>query len=336
MNGHKGWVFEKDKGVGDGGGRSSVSQNQSSFSSHAGNHGFEAPEGTGAIGIASLDGSVRMEKECVRRPAEAGKIIGTVGRFERPGFVGDGDRKTLNPAGSQAAGQRGRGFRDREGHINGVLPYMAKRGVVNQGTQGVADRIAGNSIDLRRTARNRGGVHTFPVSPAPRCKKSLFPVRNPKRNRGLIRERVTMIPEKSFFCDWGGKMGSKQIGFAEVMVRTRGRKNRMSLSDIFPNVITDFIVYLLVGLVSAYYFYEYRKRDLLGGLWGGAFIGMVGAVLVSMLGQFEDWFIRLVTWLMLPKLGDNLLFRVNLITAMIGSFVFVYILNQINHDRTRK
>lgn len=110
----------------------------------------------------------------------------------------------------------------------------------------------------------------------------------------------------------------------------------MSSSSIFPSVFTDFLVYIAVGFLIAYYFYGPKRKALLGGLWGGAFIGTVGAVIVGMLGQIEDWFIRLVTWLMLPKIGDFLLFRVNLITAVAGAFLFVYILNQINHDRTRK
>lgn len=109
----------------------------------------------------------------------------------------------------------------------------------------------------------------------------------------------------------------------------------MQLSTIFPNVLTDMLVYLLAGMIAAYYYYEHRKRALLGGFWGGVFIGWVGAVLISMLAGLEAWFIRIITWLMQPKLGETLLFRVNLITAIIGSFFFVYILNRINHDRGR-
>ncbi len=110
----------------------------------------------------------------------------------------------------------------------------------------------------------------------------------------------------------------------------------MQLSSIFPNVLSDMLVYFLAGLIAAYYYYEHRKRSLLGGFWGGAVIGWVGAVLISMLAGLEAWFIRLVTWLMQPKFGETLLFRVNMITAIIGAFVFVYILNRINHDRERK
>lgn len=109
----------------------------------------------------------------------------------------------------------------------------------------------------------------------------------------------------------------------------------MQLSNIFPNVLSDMLVYLLAGMIAAYYYYEHRKRALLGGFWGGVLIGWVGAVLISMLAGLEAWFIRIITWLMQPKIGEILLFRVNLITAIIGSFLFVYILNRINHDRGR-
>lgn len=110
----------------------------------------------------------------------------------------------------------------------------------------------------------------------------------------------------------------------------------MQISSIFPNVIFDFAIYLIAGLIASYYYYGYRNRALLGGFWGGALIGLLGALLVSLLTGLEAWFIRLVTWLMQPKFDDVLLFRVNLIAAIIGAFLFVYVLNRINHDRERK
>lgn len=100
--------------------------------------------------------------------------------------------------------------------------------------------------------------------------------------------------------------------------------------------LADFVVYGISGLAAAYYYYNYKKKELPGGFWGAAVVAIIGAVLVTMLAGLEAWFIRLVSWLMQPKFGDVLLVRVNLITAIIGAFLFVYILNRINQNRTRR
>ncbi len=100
--------------------------------------------------------------------------------------------------------------------------------------------------------------------------------------------------------------------------------------------LADFLVYGLSGLAAAYYYYHHQKKDLPGGYWGAAVVAIIGAVLVTMLAGQGAWFNRLVSWLMNPKFGDILLVRVNLITAVIGAFLFVYILNRINQNRTRR
>jgi len=101
-------------------------------------------------------------------------------------------------------------------------------------------------------------------------------------------------------------------------------------------IILDILVYGCTGMLASWFYYARRRRDLLGGFWGGAIIGTVGAVLITMLTGIEAWFLRLVNWLMKPTIGEHLLFRVNLIAAVVGAFLFVYILNRINHDRERK
>lgn len=104
----------------------------------------------------------------------------------------------------------------------------------------------------------------------------------------------------------------------------------------FFALILDLLVYGLVGAASAWFYYHYRRRDLLGGFWGALVIGAVGAVLITWMSNFNNWFINLVYWLMVPKWEDKLLFRVNLIAAVIGAFLFVYILNRINHNKERR
>jgi hypothetical protein len=106
--------------------------------------------------------------------------------------------------------------------------------------------------------------------------------------------------------------------------------------ELYPNIFFDLLVYFITGLIIAYYYYHFRRKDLLGGFWGGVAIGTLGAVLISVLTSFDSWFIRSVTWLMQPKIGDRFLFRVNLITAVFGAILFIYILNRINHNKDRR
>ncbi len=39
---------------------------------------------------------------------------------------------------------------------------------------------------------------------------------------------------------------------------------------------------------------------------------------------------------MSPRVGENFIIRVNLITASIGAFLFLWLYNYVNHDRERK
>lgn len=102
------------------------------------------------------------------------------------------------------------------------------------------------------------------------------------------------------------------------------------------SIFVDFLGYVLIGSLAAWFFYHYRRRDLLGGFWGGLVIGIVGAILIAWVaGLFNQWFRRFIDWLMSPEFGS---FRisVNMIAALIGAFLFVYILNLINHNKERR
>ena len=103
-------------------------------------------------------------------------------------------------------------------------------------------------------------------------------------------------------------------------------------------ILLDFFIYALAGMAASYFYFVYKRRDLLGGFWGGAVIGTVGAVIISWLTGIEGWFMTVLTFLMKPtiELWNHSFFRVNLIAAVIGSFIFVYIMNRINHDKERR
>lgn len=101
-------------------------------------------------------------------------------------------------------------------------------------------------------------------------------------------------------------------------------------------VLVDSLAYILTGLAAAWFYYHYQRRELLGGFWGAVVIGVVGAVLLhSVLSLFNNWFARLLNWLMKPELGGFHV-RVNMLAAMAGAFLFVFILNRINHNKERR
>lgn len=101
-------------------------------------------------------------------------------------------------------------------------------------------------------------------------------------------------------------------------------------------ILLDIAVYAAIAAIAAWFYYYYQRRDLLGGFWGALAIALIGAVLVTWISNFNDWFVNLVYWLMRPKFGTDLLVRVNLIAAAIGAFLFVYILNRINQNKERR
>ena len=100
--------------------------------------------------------------------------------------------------------------------------------------------------------------------------------------------------------------------------------------------LLDILVYVAVSAGVVYYYYFYRHRDLPGGFWGAVVISLIGAVLLNYVLSIRGWFPELVNWLMVPKITSDIRIGVNLIAACIGAFLFVYILNKINHDKERR
>ncbi|MBE7438635.1 MAG: hypothetical protein HS115_09305 [Spirochaetales bacterium] len=100
-------------------------------------------------------------------------------------------------------------------------------------------------------------------------------------------------------------------------------------------IVLDLLVYAGIGLFAAWYFYSYKRKDLLGGFWGGMVVGFIGAVIISWFASWNAWFIQLVDWLMKPKFGETLLVRVNLIASLAGAFLLLYVFNRINHNKDR-
>lgn len=102
------------------------------------------------------------------------------------------------------------------------------------------------------------------------------------------------------------------------------------------DIVSYIIVYFVIGAITAYYYHQWKQRDLPGGYWGALIIAIIGAVIINYILSIRGWFPELINWLMVPKIGYEFRIGVNLIAAIAGAFLFVYILNKINHDRERR
>ncbi|MFN3604322.1 MAG: hypothetical protein ACK4UJ_06410 [Leptonema sp. (in: bacteria)] len=98
--------------------------------------------------------------------------------------------------------------------------------------------------------------------------------------------------------------------------------------------IIELFFYLMIAYGNAWYFYNYKKKALPGRFLGSLLIAFIGAIILSLISG--PWFISFTNWLMTPKFGENFIVRVNLITAFLGSFIFLWFYNYINHDKTRR
>lgn len=92
-------------------------------------------------------------------------------------------------------------------------------------------------------------------------------------------------------------------------------------------VIIDILVYLAVGAGLSWYFYYWRRRDLLGGFAGGLIIAVIGAILAMFLYQS---LLKEILEFILTKMSN-----VNILVALAGGFTALYFFNRINHDRPR-
>ncbi len=98
--------------------------------------------------------------------------------------------------------------------------------------------------------------------------------------------------------------------------------------------IIEFLLYAVISYFAAWYYFEYKKKALPGRMLGSWIVAFIGAIIFSLFTG--GWFNSVMNWLMNPKFGENILIRVNIITATIGAFLILYIYNIANHDRRRK
>jgi len=99
----------------------------------------------------------------------------------------------------------------------------------------------------------------------------------------------------------------------------------------FLLVVKAIIIYIGLGALVAFIFYNLKRRDLFGGYIGGLVIGVIGALIGGLILDrlFYDIFVVILDFL---SRGAG----VNIIAGFIGAYLAVYIMNKLNHDRERK
>ena len=94
-------------------------------------------------------------------------------------------------------------------------------------------------------------------------------------------------------------------------------------------IILDIGVYLILGGILSWFFYSWKKRDLLGGIIGGLVVGIFGSILGALLLHS---LIKYAIDFLQKGMGSN----VDIVAAMVGGYIALYIFNKINHDKPRQ
>ena len=100
---------------------------------------------------------------------------------------------------------------------------------------------------------------------------------------------------------------------------------------LFLMRILALAVIIGLGALASWIFFYFKKRDLFGGFIGGMVVGVIGALI----GAFIiDKLLLDITVRVLKFLVYDL--QIDIIAGFLGAFCAVYIMNKLNHDKTRK
>ncbi|MBN2157847.1 MAG: hypothetical protein JW807_00520 [Spirochaetes bacterium] len=99
----------------------------------------------------------------------------------------------------------------------------------------------------------------------------------------------------------------------------------------FLNVLKAIAIFLALGGVVSFIYYNIRKRDLFGGYIGGLVVGFIGAIIG---GYVLDYLFYNISVTILEFLSRGI--GVNVIAGFIGAYAALYVMNRLNHDRERK
>jgi uncharacterized membrane protein YeaQ/YmgE (transglycosylase-associated protein family) len=99
----------------------------------------------------------------------------------------------------------------------------------------------------------------------------------------------------------------------------------------FMLVVKAIVLYIGIGALVAFIFYNIKKRDLFGGYIGGLVVGVIGALIGGLLLDkiFYDIAVTILDFL---SRGAG----VNIIAGFIGAYIALYVMNRLNHDRERR
>jgi uncharacterized membrane protein YeaQ/YmgE (transglycosylase-associated protein family) len=86
-----------------------------------------------------------------------------------------------------------------------------------------------------------------------------------------------------------------------------------------------------LGALVSWIFYYFKRRDLFGGFIGGMVVGVIGALIGAFVIDklLLDITVRILKFLVYDA-------GVDIIAGFIGAFGALYIMNKLNHDKTRK
>jgi uncharacterized membrane protein YeaQ/YmgE (transglycosylase-associated protein family) len=106
------------------------------------------------------------------------------------------------------------------------------------------------------------------------------------------------------------------------------------MSDVLRDILITLraiAIILAIGAAASFIFYSLKKKDLLGGYIGGMVVGVVGAILGALVIDklFYDITEKVLEFLMRGA-------GVNIIASFLGAYFAVYIMNKLNHDKSRK
>jgi uncharacterized membrane protein YeaQ/YmgE (transglycosylase-associated protein family) len=99
----------------------------------------------------------------------------------------------------------------------------------------------------------------------------------------------------------------------------------------FLNVLKAIAIFLALGAVVSFIFYNFKRRDLFGGFIGGLVVGFIGAIIG---GYLLDYLFYNISTVLLEFLSRGI--GVNVIAGFIGAYAALYIMNRLNHDKERK
>ncbi len=96
------------------------------------------------------------------------------------------------------------------------------------------------------------------------------------------------------------------------------------------NIAKAIAINIGVGALLSFVFYYLKKKDLFGGYLGGMVIGIIGSLIG---GLILDRLLYDITVVVLEFLTRGIGY--NVIAALIGAYIALFIMNKLNHDKER-